>query len=177
MITQLIDRRQNANKKNTVNRQRFLRRCKSQIRRAVSKVVGERNITDIDKGEQITIPAKDIVEPRFNRGEGGHNHHILPGNEEFTPGDHIKRPTADSSGNGHNGTVYGAKLTTDRHGISNSAYSFNGTSDYILIPSGLGGPGLDIRESISIISVEMQPVNTPGVDKVCIIAVRCIRRQ
>lgn len=41
----------------------------------------------------------------------------------------------DSSGNGNNGTVYGAILTTDRFGNPNSAYSFNGTSDYIQIPN------------------------------------------
>ena len=37
----------------------------------------------------------------------------------------------DMSGNGNNGTVNGANLTTDRYGISNSAYNFNGTSNYI----------------------------------------------
>ncbi|MCB0735647.1 MAG: LamG domain-containing protein, partial [Bacteroidetes bacterium] len=37
---------------------------------------------------------------------------------------------ADSSGNGHNGTVNGATLTTDRFGNSNSAYYFDG-NDYI----------------------------------------------
>jgi hypothetical protein len=36
----------------------------------------------------------------------------------------------DDSGNGHNGTVYGATLTTDRKGNPNKAYSFDG-SDYI----------------------------------------------
>ena len=37
----------------------------------------------------------------------------------------------DESGNGNNGTVNGAALTTDRFGNANSAYNFNGTSDYI----------------------------------------------
>jgi len=39
----------------------------------------------------------------------------------------------DESGNGHNGTVNGATLTTDRFGNANSAYSFDGTNDYIYI--------------------------------------------
>ena len=34
----------------------------------------------------------------------------------------------DESGNGLNGTVYGASLTTDRNGNSNNAYDFNGSS-------------------------------------------------
>ena len=37
----------------------------------------------------------------------------------------------DSSPVANNGTVYGATLTADRYGNANSAYSFNGTSDYI----------------------------------------------
>ncbi|MEI8202318.1 MAG: FISUMP domain-containing protein [Bacteroidota bacterium] len=37
----------------------------------------------------------------------------------------------DESGNGNNGTVYGANLTTDRFGNANSAYSFDGASYYI----------------------------------------------
>jgi Concanavalin A-like lectin/glucanases superfamily len=37
----------------------------------------------------------------------------------------------DESGNGNNGTVYGATLTTDRFGTPNRAFAFNGTSDYI----------------------------------------------
>jgi hypothetical protein len=41
----------------------------------------------------------------------------------------------DESGNGNNGTVYGATLTTDRFGNPNSAYEFNGSSDYIEINS------------------------------------------
>jgi hypothetical protein len=37
----------------------------------------------------------------------------------------------DQSGNGNNGSVNGAILTTDRFGNSNSAYSFDGISNYI----------------------------------------------
>ncbi|MBM3916147.1 MAG: T9SS type A sorting domain-containing protein, partial [Sphingomonadales bacterium] len=37
----------------------------------------------------------------------------------------------DASGNGNNGTVNGATLTTDRFGNASSAYSFDGVDDYI----------------------------------------------
>ncbi len=37
----------------------------------------------------------------------------------------------DESGNGNNGTVNGATLTTDRFGNSNKACNFNGTTDFI----------------------------------------------
>lgn len=97
-MSQLIDRRQNAGKKSTVNRQRFLRRYKNQIKKAVSEAVGQRSITEMDKGEQITIPAKDTSEPRFAHGRGGHVEKILPGNDEYIAGDRIKRPKGGGQG-------------------------------------------------------------------------------
>lgn len=45
----------------------------------------------------------------------------------------------DVSGNGYNGTVHGATLTTDRFGTSDSAYHFDGTDDYIDMVSSFGG--------------------------------------
>jgi len=41
----------------------------------------------------------------------------------------------DASINGNHGTVNGATLTTDRFGTANSAYLFNGSSQYISIPN------------------------------------------
>lgn len=39
----------------------------------------------------------------------------------------------DESGNGNNGTVNGASLTTDRFGVANKAYSFDGLNDFIKV--------------------------------------------
>jgi hypothetical protein len=44
----------------------------------------------------------------------------------------------DASGNGHDGTVYGATVTADRFGNASSAYSFDGLDDYIEV-SNAGG--------------------------------------
>ena len=41
----------------------------------------------------------------------------------------------DESGNGNNGVVNGATLTTDRNGTLNSAFSFDGVSNYISVPN------------------------------------------
>jgi gliding motility-associated-like protein len=51
----------------------------------------------------------------------------------------------DESGNGNNGTVNGATLTTDRFGNANRAYSFDGVNDGIL----LSPPTLSNQISIS----------------------------
>ena len=40
----------------------------------------------------------------------------------------------DESGNGNNGTINGATLTTDRFGNPDNAYSFDGVDDEILVP-------------------------------------------
>ncbi len=53
----------------------------------------------------------------------------------------------DESGNGNNGTVNGATLTQDRFGNPDSAYSFDGLNDYIMISS---SPSLDIRGNLTI---------------------------
>lgn len=102
-MTQFIDRRRNAAKKSTVNRQRFLRRYKNQIKRAVSDAIGRRSITEIEQGEHVTIPAKELAEPRFHHGRGGRVERVLPGNKEFLSGDRVKRSNQDSGqGDGGN---------------------------------------------------------------------------
>jgi hypothetical protein len=40
----------------------------------------------------------------------------------------------DASGNGNDASVVGASLTTDRGGVANAAYSFNGWGNYIQLP-------------------------------------------
>lgn len=53
----------------------------------------------------------------------------------------------DVSGSGNNGTVYGATLTADRCGNPNSAYSFNGTTNYIQML--VAGPTGSLSRSVS----------------------------
>ena len=45
----------------------------------------------------------------------------------------------DTSGSGHHGVVNGATLTTDRFGNPNSAYSFDGISDFVSIDAHISG--------------------------------------
>ena len=40
----------------------------------------------------------------------------------------------DESGNGNNGSVNGATLSTDRFGGTNKAYSFDGNQEHLLLP-------------------------------------------
>lgn len=99
-MAQLIDRRPNAKGKSTVNRQRFLRRYKKQIKEAISEQISKRSITDIDKGESVSIPTRDISEPTFRNDRGGVREGVYPGNKEFTQGDRIKRPAGGGQASG-----------------------------------------------------------------------------
>ncbi|BBI63097.1 hypothetical protein HSBAA_44030 [Vreelandella sulfidaeris] len=57
-MTYFIDRRPNAKHKSAVNRQRFLERYRKHIKRSVEEAVNRRSITDMERGEKISIPAK-----------------------------------------------------------------------------------------------------------------------
>ena len=99
-MSYIVDRRLNAKNKSTVNRQRFMERYRQHIKKAVSESVNKRSITDIENGEKISIPSKDISEPIFHHGKGGVNNRVLPGNKDFVRGDKIKRPEGGSGGGG-----------------------------------------------------------------------------
>lgn len=99
-MSYVIDRRLNGKNKSTVNRQRFLRRYKAHIKKAVEEAVGRRSITDIEHGEQISIPARDIDEPIFHHGPGGRQTRVFPGNRDFAAGDRIPRPEGGTGGAG-----------------------------------------------------------------------------
>ncbi|MCV6626404.1 MAG: YeaH/YhbH family protein [Cellvibrionaceae bacterium] len=88
----VIDRRLNSKQKSLINRQRFLQRYRRQIKQSVEKAVAERSITDIDRGEKISIPQGDTEEPIFRHGKGGYQQQVYPGNKEFSSGDRFKRP-------------------------------------------------------------------------------------
>lgn len=99
----VIDRRLNDRNKNAVNRQRFLRRYKEQIRKSVTDLVSRRSITDMDQGGVVNIPSRDISEPTFHHGAGGDHDHVLPGNHRYKPGDKLPRQGGGGKGQGQGG--------------------------------------------------------------------------
>jgi hypothetical protein len=96
-MSNFIDRRLNSKNKSTINRQRFLRRYKNQIKKSVSDAISKRGVTDINSGENIVIPSKDLSEPVFHQGSGGIRDKVHPGNDQFITGDHIAKPPAQQS--------------------------------------------------------------------------------
>lgn len=120
-MSRFIDRRQNGKNKSTVNRQRFLRRYKTHIKKAVEQSISKRNITDIEKGEKISISKKDLSEPSFKLGTGGTRELVFPGNHEFIKGDRIKKQSQSQG--------QGADSKASNTGEGEDAFDFNLTKD------------------------------------------------
>lgn len=97
-MVRIIDRRFDSRNKSAVNRQRFMRRFKGQIRKAVADAIDGRSIKDLDNGEDVSIPARDLAEPHFRHGHGGVWETIFTGNDQFSTGDQINRPPGGGGG-------------------------------------------------------------------------------
>ena len=104
-MSNFIDRRLNGKNKSTVNRGRFIRRYKAQLKRSVADAVDKRSITDMESGEKVGIPSKDISEPVFHHGPGGTREMVHPGNKDFVPGDRIRRPEGGTGGGSGQGSA------------------------------------------------------------------------
>jgi len=100
VLQSIIDRRLSGKNKSIGNRERFLRRYKTQIRDAVKRAIDGRGIRDIERSEDVTIPKKDISEPVFHHGQGGVRETVHPGNKEYVRGDRIERPKGGEGGKG-----------------------------------------------------------------------------
>ncbi len=96
----IIDRRLAGKNKSIGNRERFLRRYKEQVKDAVKRAIDGRGIRDIERGEDIRIPKKDISEPVFGHGSGGVREVVHPGNREYVQGDRIEKPKGGQGGGG-----------------------------------------------------------------------------
>jgi uncharacterized sporulation protein YeaH/YhbH (DUF444 family) len=91
-LQSIIDRRLAGKNKSVGNRERFLRRYKEQVRDAVKRAIDGRSIRDVERGEEVHIPKKDLSEPVFGHGAGGIREVVHPGNKDFIRGDKIERP-------------------------------------------------------------------------------------
>jgi len=137
-MSRIIDRRLNGKNKSTVNRQRFIRRHKRQIKKAIEEQIAGRSIKDIDKGETVSIPTKDITEPTFHHGKGGHTERVYPGNKDFYQGDQIQRPPQGGGQGGGEGDASDS-------GEGDDAFSFSiSKEEYLdLLFEGLELPNLE----------------------------------
>src|SRR3984957_15446246 len=119
----IVDRRLNPSGKNLANRQRFMRRAKSLIRKAVHESSASRSIKDADQPGEVALPAQGVHEPSFHRSSsGGLRDHLLPGNKQYIEGDTIPRPQGGAGGGGSEGSPDGDGQDDFRFALSRDEF-------------------------------------------------------
>src|ERR1700758_699024 len=119
----IVDRRLNPSGKNLANRQRFMRRAKSLIRKAVHETSANRSIKDADQEGEVSLPSQGVHEPSLHRSSsGGIRDYLLPGNKEYIEGDTIARPQGGSGGGGSEGSPDGEGQDDFRFALSRDEF-------------------------------------------------------
>ncbi len=112
-LLRIVDRRADPPGRGAVNRERFIRRFKDDIKRAADDEFGKRSIKDVGRGGRISIPGRGLAEPRLvHDDESGSRDFVLPGNRDYLPGDAIDRPQR-GQGEGQDGDEAGEGDGTD----------------------------------------------------------------
>lgn len=150
-MSYFIDRRLNARRKSEVNRQRFLDRYRTHIKRSVEEAVNRRSITDMERGEKVSIPSRDISEPVFQHGPGGRRTVISPGNKEFVEGDRLRRPGGEGGGGAGEGGA-----SNQGEGMDEFAFSLTREEFLDFVFDGLELPHLERKQLLDL--EEVRPV-------------------
>jgi len=116
-MIQIIDRRFDSKNKSSVNRSRFLRRFRGEIKKAVTRVINRESVKDMDSGKKVRIPARNVAEPQFRQGPGGSRKHVHTGNDRFIKGDELDRPTA--------GQDQGSQASPDGEGMDSFEFTLS----------------------------------------------------
>ncbi|MDM9618916.1 YeaH/YhbH family protein [Rhizobium sp. S96] len=100
-----IDRRLNPKDKSLGNRQRFLKRAREELKRAIADQVKSDRIADVGSAHGVPMPKRGADEPTFRQASGtGDREYILPGNREYMAGDRLPRPEGGGGGGGSAGS-------------------------------------------------------------------------
>ncbi|MHB0776329.1 YeaH/YhbH family protein [Halomonas sp. WWR20] len=150
-MSYFIDRRANARHKSAVNRQRFLQRYRTHIKRSVEEAVNRRSITDMERGEKVSIPARDISEPVFQHGPGGQRTIVSPGNKEFVEGDRLRRPGGGGGEGGGEGSA-----SNQGEGMDEFAFTLSREEFLDFVFDGLELPHLERKQLVDL--EEVKPV-------------------
>lgn len=95
----IVDRRQNPRGKSLGNRQRFIRKHKSEIAEQIKKIVGDSSIKGVEKRD---VKIKPTHEPTFRQDRStGSRDFVYTGNEEYQAGDLISKPQGGTGGRGN----------------------------------------------------------------------------
>lgn len=157
----IIDRRKTNKNKSVGNRQKFIKRYKSRIKRSVDRIASKKGITDVLKDRKITINQDEIEEPSFNFDmTTGERDIIFTGNKSLKKGDKIYRPP-QSEEDGTEGSDTGESLDEFTFTLTKKEFldlyfsgmelpnfikeSNKGTNKYKMVRSGYSKEGIPPR--------------------------------
>ena len=96
----IVDRRANPQGKSLANRERFLKRVREDVKRAVADTVARRRVSDLDSAEEIRVRVDGTEEPRFATTSEGEHDYVLPGPGTLNRGDKLPKPSGGGDGGG-----------------------------------------------------------------------------
>lgn len=106
----IIDKRKSGKNKSVGNRQKFLKRYKTRLKKSVENLSSDKGITDVLKDRKVNIDKDDIREPDFNFDlTTGERDMVFPGNKDKQKGDKIYNPEEDEE-EGNRGSDTGEGL-------------------------------------------------------------------
>ena len=105
-MASFIDRRLNPKSKSLSNRQRFLKRARTELKRSIDRQIRTGKIADVDGEHVVPIPLDGTSEPTFRHSpDEGRREGVLPGNRQFVPGDKIPKPPGGAGQGGRGGNA------------------------------------------------------------------------
>ncbi|WP_018478170.1 YeaH/YhbH family protein [Pontibacter roseus] len=124
-MSHIIDRRKNDKGKSTGNRQKFLKRVESQIKKAIPDIISQESIKDSNTGGSVKVPVRRLDEPSFRHdAKTGKKQVVKPGNDRFSEGDRIPKPKGGGGGSGNGKGSNSPEVTEDEFTVVLSREEF-----------------------------------------------------
>ena len=124
-MSHIVDRRKNDKGKSTGNRQKFLKRVESQIKKAIPDIISQQSIKDTQTGGNVKVPVRGLDEPSFRHDpKSGKKQIVKPGNDKFSEGDRIPKPKEGAGGSGRGKGSNSPDVTEDEFTVVLSREEF-----------------------------------------------------
>jgi uncharacterized sporulation protein YeaH/YhbH (DUF444 family) len=91
-----IDRRPNSNKKNNINKKKFIDRNSEDIDKSIKNIISNKSLEELSNENEnfdISISQDGIKEPKIKKdSKTGNNEQVYPFNDQYSKGDRIPKP-------------------------------------------------------------------------------------
>lgn len=106
----IIDRRPSGKNKSSGNRHKFLKRIKDHVKQSVRDSIVNNSVKSLGGAgtTKVKVKSKDLTEPTFtHHSTSGSTDIVLPGNDQWSPGDKIDKEGQGDGAKGSEGSANG----------------------------------------------------------------------